>query len=292
MYNKTFNFRSANGLVFFFLTWNLKGHYPQILNDEKQGEEARKLYAEANEFLNEIIEKKMLQANDSFGIWPANTDGDDVVLFEDESRKTETGRFYHFRQQEKKKGNLPNLCLSDFVAPLESGKADYAGGFATTAGIGIEKWRNLFLKDHNDYKAIMLEALADRLSEAFAELLHLRVRKEFWGYSPDENLSHEELLKVKYQGIRPALGYPACPEHSEKESLFNLLKAEEIEMKLTEHFAMYPNASVSGQYFAHPESRYFSLEKVGRDQIQDYAKRKNKPVEFVEKFLPTNLNYK
>ena len=278
--------------TFFFLTWNMKGHYPQILEDEKQGEEARKLFAEANEFLDEIIEKKMLQANASFGIWPANADGDDVILFEDESRKNEIGRFYHFRQQEKKKGNLPNLCLSDFVAPLESGKTDYAGGFATTAGIGIEKWRDMFLKDHNDYKAIMLEALADRLSEAFAELLHLRVRKEFWGYAPNENLSHNELLKVKYQGIRPALGYPACPEHSEKENLFDLLKAEEIGMKLTEHYAMYPNASVSGQYFAHPESRYFSLEKVGRDQIENYAKRRNKPVEFVEKFLPTNLNYK
>ncbi len=278
--------------TFFFLTWNLKGIYPQILDDEKQGEEARKLYAEANEFLDEIIEKKMLQANAAFGIWPANTAGDDVILFEDESRTNEAGRFYHFRQQEKKKDNKPNLCLSDFVAPLESGKADYVGGFATTAGIGIEKWKNMFLKDHNDYKAIMLEALADRLSEAFAELLHLRVRKEFWGYVPDENLSHEEILKVKYQGIRPALGYPACPEHSEKENLFKLLKAEQIGMSLTEHFAMYPNASVSGQYFAHPDSRYFSLEKVSRDQVEDYAKRKNKSVEFVEKFLPTNLNYK
>ncbi|MGC9354340.1 MAG: vitamin B12 dependent-methionine synthase activation domain-containing protein, partial [Mariniphaga sp.] len=166
------------------------------------------------------------------------------------------------------------------------------GGFATTAGIGIEPWKDEFRKDHNDYKAIMLEALADRLSEAFAELLHLKIRKEYWGYAPDENLSHDDLLKVKYQGIRPALGYPACPEHSEKENLFNLLKAEETGIKLTEHFAMYPNASVSGQYFVHPESRYFSLEKVGRDQVADYARRKRKPVEFVEKFLPTNLNYK
>ncbi|SHJ58350.1 methionine synthase (B12-dependent) [Tangfeifania diversioriginum] len=278
--------------TFFFLTWGMKGIYPQIFDDEKQGEQARKLYAEANEFLDEIIEKKMLQANASFAIWPANADGDDVVLFEDENRQNEIGRFLHFRQQEKKKGGSPNLCLSDFVAPIHSNKADYVGGFATTAGIGIEPWKEEFRKDHNDYKAIMLEALADRLSEAFAELLHLRVRKEFWGYAPDENLSHEELLKVKYQGIRPALGYPACPEHSEKESLFDLLKAEEIGMKLTEHYAMYPNASVSGQYFAHPESRYFSLEKVSRDQVADYARRKGKPVEFVEKFLPTNLNYK
>jgi 5-methyltetrahydrofolate--homocysteine methyltransferase len=278
--------------TFFFLTWGMKGHYPQILDDEKQGEAAKKLYIEANELLDEIIEKKMLQANATFGIWPANADGDDVVLFEDDSRKTEIGRFYHLRQQEKKKEGSPNLCLSDFVAPVESGKPDFVGGFATTAGIGIEPWKDEFRKDHNDYKAIMLEALADRLSEAFAELLHLLVRKEFWGYAPDENLSHDELLKVKYQGIRPALGYPACPEHSEKENLFDYLKAEETGIKLTEHFAMYPNASVSGQYFVHPESRYFSLEKVGRDQVADYARRKGKPVEFIEKFLPANLNYK
>ncbi len=278
--------------TFFFLTWNLRGHYPQILDDEKQGEAARKLFAEANEFLDEIIEKNMLQANAVFGIWPANSDGDDVILYEDEERQTEAGRYFHLRQQEKKKGEAPNLCLSDFVAPAESGKADYCGGFATTAGIGIEPWKEMYRKDHDDYKAIMLEALADRLSEAFAELLHEKVRKEYWGYAPDENLSQEELQKVKYQGIRPALGYPACPEHSEKENLFNLLKAEEAGIKLTEHFAMYPNASVSGQYFAHPESKYFSLEKVGRDQVTDYARRKGKSVEFIEKFLPVNLNYK
>lgn len=278
--------------TFFFLTWGLKGHYPQILDDEKQGEAARKLFAEANEFLDEIIEKKMLQANAVFGLWPANADGDDIVLYENELRNKEIGRFYHFRQQEKKKDGAPNLCLSDFVAPLESGKADYCGGFATTAGVGIEPWKEMYRKDHNDYKAIMLEALADRLSEAFAELLHEKVRRDFWGYAPDEDLTQEELQRIKYQGIRPALGYPACPEHSEKETLFNLLKAEEVGIELTEHFAMYPNASVSGQYFAHPESRYFSLEKVGRDQVADYARRKGKPEEFIEKFLPTNLNYK
>ncbi|MFW5831559.1 MAG: vitamin B12 dependent-methionine synthase activation domain-containing protein, partial [Prolixibacteraceae bacterium] len=278
--------------TFFFLTWGLKGHYPQIMDDEKQGDAARKLYAEANQFLDEVIEKKMLQANAVFALWPANADGDDIVLYEDESRRKEAGRFYHLRQQEKKKAGAANFCLSDFVAPADSGIKDYCGGFATTAGIGIEPWKDRYRKDNNDYKAIMLEALADRLSEAFAELLHLRVRKEFWGYAPDENLSHEELLKVRYQGIRPALGYPACPEHSEKENLFNLLKAEDAGISLTEHFAMYPNASVSGEFFAHPESRYFSLEKVGKDQVEDYAKRKNKPVDFIEKFLPTNLNYK
>ncbi len=278
--------------TFFFLTWGLKGHYPQIFNDEQQGDAARKLYDEANEFLDEIIKKKMLQANGVVGIWPANADGDDIVLFEDETRQKEIGRFYHLRQQEKKKEGSYNLCLSDFVAPLASGKADYCGGFATTAGIGIEKWKEEFRRDNNDYKAIMLEALADRLSEAFAEWLHLEVRKNYWGYVPDENLSLDDLLKVNYQGIRPAIGYPACPEHSEKKNLFNLLKAEEVGITLTEHFAMYPNASVSGEYFVHPESRYFGLEKVGKDQVIDYARRKGETVEFIEKFLPTNLNYK
>uniref|UniRef100_UPI003216A84D methionine synthase n=1 Tax=uncultured Draconibacterium sp. TaxID=1573823 RepID=UPI003216A84D len=278
--------------TFFFITWGLKGHYPQILADEKQGEEAKKLYAEANQFLDEIIEKKMLQANGSLGIWPANSEGDDIVLYEDETRKKELGRFYHIRQQEKKKEGVANFCLSDFVAPKESGKMDYCGGFATTAGIGIEKWTKQFRDENNDYKAIMIESLADRLSEAFAELLHLEVRKNYWGYVPDENLSLDEILKIKYQGIRPALGYPACPEHSEKESLFKLLNAEEIGITLTEHYAMYPNASVSGQFFVHPESRYFSLEKISKDQVEDYAKRKGATVDFVEKFLPTNLNYK
>ena len=278
--------------TFFFITWGLKGHYPQILADEKQGEEAKKLFKEGNEFLDEIIEKKMLQANAAFGIWPAQSDGDDVVLYEDESCQKEIGRFYHLRQQEKKKEGVANFCLSDFVASKESGKVDYCGGFATTAGIGIEKWTKQFREEHNDYKAIMVEALADRLSEAFAELLHLEIRKNYWGYAPDENLSLDQILKIKYQGIRPALGYPACPEHAEKENLFKLIDAEKIGISLTEHFAMYPNASVSGQYFVHPESRYFSLEKIGKDQVEDYAKRKNESVEFVEKFLPTNLNYK
>ncbi|MCF6332139.1 MAG: methionine synthase [Draconibacterium sp.] len=278
--------------TFFFITWGLKGHFPQIFNDEKQGDAAKKLYAEANDFLDEIIEKKMLQANAVFGIWPANSDGDDVVLYEDESLQNEIGRFFHIRQQEKKKPGISNFCLSDFVASKESGKTDYCGGFATTGGIGIEKWKDGYRAENNDYKAIMLEAIADRLSEAFAELLHRQVRKDYWGYAPNENLSMGEILKIKYQGIRPALGYPACPEHSEKENLFKLLKAEEVGITLTEHFAMYPNASVSGEFFVHPESRYFSLEKIGKDQVEDYAKRKRKSVDFIEKFLPTNLNYK
>lgn len=277
---------------FFFFAWELKGTFPEIFNDPLQGETARKLYVEANQMLDEMTEKKMVKANGVIGLWPANSEGDDIVLFADETRNVELGRFYHLRQQEKKKAGLANLCLSDFVAPVESGRADYCGAFAVTAGLGIEEWKEHYRKEHNDYKIIMLEALADRLSEAFAEYLHLVVRKELWGFSPNENLSLNELLHVDYQGIRPAPGYPACPEHSEKENLFNLLKAQEAGIILTEHFAMYPNASVCGQFFAHPESRYFGVEKVGRDQVDDYARRRGVEVSFVEKFMATHLNYK
>jgi 5-methyltetrahydrofolate--homocysteine methyltransferase len=278
--------------TFFFFVWELKGKFPDILNDELQGEEARKLYADANRMLDRMTEKKMVQANGVFGIWPANADGDDIVLYENEKRKEEIGRFYHLRQQEVKKAGSPNYCLSDFIAPVESGKTDYFGAFAVTAGVGIEKWMKAYHDDHDDYNAILLEALADRLSEAFAELLHEKVRKEYWGYIPEEKLSLEEMFHVDYQGIRPAIGYPACPEHHEKGNLFNLLGAEDIGMTLTEHFAMYPTASVSGQYFVHPESKYFSLEKVGKEQIEDYARRKGVSVEVIEQFIPSNLNYK
>ena len=277
---------------FFFYAWELKGKFPEILNDELQGEEAQKLYADANQMLDEIIEKKMIQANGVFGIWPANSQGDDIVLYNDENRSKEIGRFYHLRQQEAKKSGSPNYCLSDFVAPAECERMDYFGAFAVTAGIGIEKWTQQFRDTNDDYSAIMLEALADRLAEAFAELLHEKVRKEYWGYASEEKLSIEELFRVDYQGIRPALGYPACPEHHEKGNLFKLLNAEAVGMSLTEHFAMRPNASVSGQYFVHPESKYFSLEKIGKDQVEDYARRKGIAVETVEQFIPTNLNYK
>jgi 5-methyltetrahydrofolate--homocysteine methyltransferase len=278
--------------TFFFFVWELKGKFPDILNDEHQGEEARKLYADANRMLDMITEQKMVQANGVFGIWPANADGDDIVVYEDETRRKEAGRFYELRQQEAKKPGSPNYCLADFIAPIESGKADYFGAFAVTGGVGIEKWMKTFHDDHDDYNAILLESLADRLSEAFAELLHLQVRKEYWGYVPEENLTLEEMFHVDYQGIRPAIGYPACPEHHEKGNLFNMLKADEIGMTLTEHFMMRPTASVSGEFFVHPESKYFSLEKVGKDQIEDYACRKGVSVEVIEKFMPSNLNYK
>ncbi|MGB4539218.1 MAG: methionine synthase [Prolixibacteraceae bacterium] len=278
--------------TFFFIAWELKGHFPQILDDPRQGEAARKLYAEANELLDEIIAHRMLQANGVIGLWPANASGDDIFLFRDENRRELAGVFRHLRQQEKKKEGQANLCLADFVAPLTSGRADYCGGFAVTAGIGIEKWKDQFREENNDYKALLLESLADRLGEAFAEYLHLVVRKELWAYAPEENLSLRDLLRSGYQGIRPAPGYPACPEHSEKETLFRLLRAEEAGITLTEHFAMYPNASVCGHYYAHPESRYFGVEKIGRDQVEDYARRKGITIEFAEKFLSENLNYR
>ena len=278
--------------TFFFIAWELKGHFPQILDDPRQGEAARKLYAEANELLDEIIAQRMLQANGVIGLWPANASGDDIFLFRDENRRELAGVFRHLRQQEKKKEGQANLCLADFVAPLTSGRADYCGGFAVTAGIGIEKWKDQFREENNDYKALLLESLADRLGEAFAEYLHLVVRKELWAYAPEENLSLRDLLRSGYQGIRPAPGYPACPEHSEKETLLNLLQAGKAGITLTEHFAMYPNASVCGHYYAHPESRYFGVEKIGRDQVEDYARRKGITIEFAEKFLSENLNYR
>ena len=278
--------------TFFFIAWELKGHFPQILDDPRQGEAARKLYAEANELLDEIIAHRMLQANGVIGLWPANASGDDIFLFRDENRRELAGVFRHLRQQEKKKEGQANLCLADFVAPLTSGRADYCGGFAVTAGIGIEKWKDQFREENNDYKALLLESLADRLGEAFAEYLHLVVRKELWAYAPEENLSLRDLLRSGYQGIRPAPGYPACPEHSEKETLLNLLQADKAGITLTEHFAMYPNASVCGHYYAHPESRYFGVEKIGRDQVEDYARRKGITIEFAEKFLSENLNYR
>ena len=277
---------------FFFFVWELKGKFPDILNDERQGEQARKVYADAQQMLDEIIENKMIQANGIYGIWPAHAEGDDIVLFDDEARSKEYGRFYHLRQQEVKKAGSPNYCLSDFVAPREINKTDYCGAFAVTTGIGIEKWMAEYKADHDDYKAIMLEALADRLAEAFAELLHEKVRQKYWGFAPDEKLSWDDILKVKYQGIRPAMGYPACPEHHEKENLFKVLGVDKIGISLTEHYAMYPTAAVCGQFFAHPESRYFSLEKISKDQVEDYANRKKVSTELVEQFLPVNLNYK
>ncbi len=279
--------------TFFFLAWQFRGRYPAILDDPNQGEQARQLFKEANEFLDEIIAKKMIRANGVFGIWPANSAGDDIELYTDENRQRLLGKFCHLRQQQKREAGAPNYCLSDFVAPKESGIPDYCGAFAVTAGLGVAELVKKYKAENNDYKAILLEALADRLAEAFAEKLHEEVRKEYWGYAESENLTKEELIASKYQGIRPAAGYPACPEHSEKEEIFRLLDAENnTGISLTEHYSMFPTAAVCGQYFAHPQAVYFGVEKIARDQAEDYAERKNVPLEFVEKFIPSNLNYK
>lgn len=276
----------------FFQTWMLAGKYPGILEDKVVGEEAKKLFHDAQTMLDDIVESKSLQANGVIAFFPAMaTPEDDVILFHDDDRKNELNRLHFLRQQNKKAQNLPNFCLSDFIAPKGSGQHDYIGMFAVTSGIGLEKLVEKYKAEQDDYKEIMVKALADRLAEAFAELLHEKVRKEYWGYAQNEKCTVKELINEKYQGIRPAPGYPACPEHSEKETLFALMDAERIGMKLTESFAMYPAASVSGYYFSHPQSKYFGLGKIGKDQLEDYAIRKNKSVQEMEKWLGSVLGY-
>ncbi len=276
--------------IFFFVTWELRGKFPEILNDPKYGVEATKLYKDAREMLEKIISEKWLTANAVFGIYPCNASGDDLLVYSDSTKKDLKARFTNLRNQTQKE-NLPNLCLSDFIAPVESGFTDYLGAFAVTAGIGIEEKIKQFEAEHDDYSAIMLKALADRLAEAFTELLHVEIRRNYWGYAPDEKLSNEDLFLEKYSGIRPAHGYPACPDHSEKEVLFKLLEAEKYGISLTESYSMMPAASVSGLIFANPESRYFFVGKIGKDQVADYARRKGLTIERVESLLASNLNY-
>ena len=277
----------------FFQAWELHGRFPQILEDEVVGESARKVYSDATEMLKEIITNKWLTANGVVGIWPANTREADTI----EVYHPETGEVIHhfecLRQQVKKAKGQPNLSLADFIAPKSSGVTDYIGGFAVTAGLGIEAHIERFRKNNDDYNVIMVKALSDRLAEAFAELVHEKVRKDLWGYASRENLSNEELIREKYRGIRPAAGYPACPDHTEKPGLFRLLKATEgAGIVLTENNAMYPAASVSGLYFAHPESKYFGVGRIGKDQIQDLALRKQMNFETMERWLTANLNYR
>ena len=272
--------------TFFFHAWKLNGKYPSILKDPIKGEEAQKLLVDANNMLDRIIDEKWLSAKAVTGIFPAYSYQDEVVV-NFENKET---NFRFLRNQEKKARGIPNLCLSDFVAPKSTDYTDYLGGFVVTTGIGIEEHIKRFVDDNDDYSAIMLKVLADRLAEAATELLHEKVRKEYWAYAPDENIKIEEKLREKYQGIRPAPGYPACPEHSEKEVLFTLLNAEEATgVTLTDNFAMYPAASVSGFYFTHPNSQYFNVGKLMPDQIQDYASRKNISIEQVKKLLPMNI---
>lgn len=279
--------------IFFFIVWQLKGKYPEILNDPQKGEEARKLFADANQMLDKIEQEKLITANAVFGIFPANSVGDDIEVYTDETRKEVLSVFRNLRNQMAYEGGEPNVCLSDFIAPKNSGVPDYLGAFACTAGIGIDKLIKEFKAQHDDYNVIMLESLTDRLAEALTELIHLRVRKEFWGYAPTEALGLDDLLLEKYSGIRPAHGYPACPDHTEKETLFSLLKAtENTGIQLTESCSMYPAASVSGLIFAHPQSRYFFVDKISKDQAEDYAKRKGVEVEKIERWLNANINYK
>jgi 5-methyltetrahydrofolate--homocysteine methyltransferase len=279
--------------TFFFHAWKMNGKYPAILHDPVKGDEARKLFEDANLLLDELIGGNILTANGVFGIFPANSTGDSIDIFSDESRGQILTTFHFLRNQQQKEAGMPNLCLSDFVASRVSGVQDYLGLFAVTAGIGADEEAVRFERELDDYRAIMVKILADRLAEAFAERLHEMVRKSFWGYASDENLDVPDMIRETYTGIRPAPGYPACPEHSEKEVLFNFLDVTgSAGIHLTENFAMYPGASVCGYYFAHPESRYFNLGKIGADQVTDYAQRKNLTEPQVEKLLSIHLNYR
>ena len=276
----------------FFQTWEMKGRYPGILEDERQGEAARALFADAKAMLKQIVDEKWFVPKAVVGFWPANAVGDDIRVFADDTRGEERATFFTLRQQLSKRGDRPNLALSDFVAPQDSGRPDYVGGFCVTAGIEEEAISNRFAKANDDYASIMVKALADRFAEAFAERMHAMVRRELWGYAPDETYTPEELIAEPYAGIRPAPGYPAQPDHTEKLTLFELLDAEkEIGVKLTESLAMWPGSSVSGLYIGHPDAHYFGVAKVERDQVEDYARRKGMSVEEIERWLAPVLNY-
>jgi 5-methyltetrahydrofolate--homocysteine methyltransferase len=273
----------------FFQTWMLAGRYPGILTDEVVGVEAKKLFEDANKMLDEIVANKSLQANGVVAFYPATNKGDDIDLFQTDADQHPFATFHFLRQQNKKAQNLPNFCLADYVSPKQGN--DYLGMFAVTAGLGLEKLSAKHQANQDDYSDIMAKALADRLAEAFAECLHEKVRKELWGYAREEKLTDQQLIDEEYSGIRPAPGYPACPDHTEKKLLFELLEAERVGIQLTESYAMFPGAAVSGFYFSHPESKYFGLGKIEKDQVLDYAKRKAMPVEEIERWLAPNLAY-
>jgi 5-methyltetrahydrofolate--homocysteine methyltransferase len=269
----------------------LKGKYPRILDDPQLGEAARKLFDDAQELLNRLIGDKLIAARGVYGFWPAASQDDDIIVYADELRNKELARLHALRQQWERKGQEVFYSLADFIAPLESGRNDYVGAFAVTAGIGADELAKRFDRQHDDYNSIMVKALADRLAEAFAEWLHALARKE-WGYGKNEKLSNEELIAEKYRGIRPAPGYPAQPDHTEKRTIFQLLDAERnTGICLTESFAMHPAASVCGLYFAHPHARYFAVDRLTRDQVEDYARRKRMSVADVERWISPNLGY-
>jgi 5-methyltetrahydrofolate--homocysteine methyltransferase len=275
--------------TFFFSAWELKGRYPKIFEHPAYGAEAKKLHADANALLDRIEREGLLTARAVYGFWPAVSEGDDVVLYEDEALQREVVRFPMLRQQQEAEG-APLRSLADFVAPRESGLVDSLGAFAVTGGLGAEALAARFEREHDDYQSILTKAVADRLAEAGAEWLHREARRA-WGYGLAEQLGGEDLIDEKYRGIRPAFGYPACPDHDEKRRLFALLDAEAIGMGLTESCAMTPAASVSGLYFAHPAARYFNVGRIGRDQVVDYARRKGLPLAQVERWLQPNLGY-
>jgi 5-methyltetrahydrofolate--homocysteine methyltransferase len=274
----------------FFNAWELTGRFPDILDHPEKGETARSLYADARAMLERIVAEGWLRARATVGLFPAAADGDDVVIYRDEAREEVLQRFHFLRQQKPKAEGQANLCLADFVAPGGSGIPDHMGFFAVTAGLGIEEKLAEFEAAHDDYSEILLKALADRLAEALAEYTHRRVRRELWGYAADEELENTDLIREQYQGIRPAPGYPACPDHSEKRKLFDLLEAERnSHMELTSGYAMLPTASVSGYYFAHPQAQYFVLGNVQQDQLEDYARRKGISEEEARRNLVANL---
>ncbi|SDW63956.1 methionine synthase [Marinobacter mobilis] len=276
----------------FFISWDMAGKYPKIFDDPKRGDAARTLFDDAQKILRQMIDEKRIQARAVIGFWPANRRGDDIVVYTDDSRSEELTTLHHLRQQDEKAKGQQMTSLSDFVMSEESGQTDYVGGFAVTTGIGAEEFAEEFKQSNDDYNAIMVKALADRLAEAFAERMHERVRKEFWGYATDESLDNNALIHEQYRGIRPAPGYPACPDHTEKAELFSLLEAtSNTGIELTEHFAMFPAAAVSGWYFAHPQSKYFAVGRIGRDQVEDYAERKGLTVAETERWLAPSLAY-
>jgi len=276
--------------TFFFHAWQLKGRFPAILQDTDKGEEAAKLYADAEAMLEQLIQEGWLRAKAVVGLFPANAIGDDVELKDADGQSL---RLHFLRKQGRKPAGRYNESLADFIAPADSGKQDYIGGFAATAGIGIDEKVAEFERDHDVYSSLMLKALADRLAEAMAEWLHEKVRRELWGYAEDESLSNEDLISEGYQGIRPAMGYPASPDHTEKDILWRLLDAQaNTGIWLTESKAMVPTAAVSGLYFAHPDARYFAVGKIQQDQVADYAARKGVSVDEMEKWLGPNLAYK
>jgi 5-methyltetrahydrofolate--homocysteine methyltransferase len=276
----------------FFQAWDLAGKYPDILQDPVVGEAARNVLAEGKAMLDRVVKGRWLTASAVYGLWPANSVGDDIEIYADEKRERVLMTWHNLRQQAQKPSGNPNQCLSDFVAPKDSGVRDYLGAFAVTAGTGIDERVKEFESKQDDYSAIMVKAIADRLAEAFAEHLHHRVRTEFWGFVAQEKLTNADLIDEKYQGIRPAPGYPACPDHTEKGALFELLAPDRnAGMSLTESYAMLPTASVSGFYFSHPQSRYFAVGKIERDQVADYAHRKGMDLAQAERWLSPILNY-